>query len=50
MVTASVQMHDRVQAEAAGLDAFVPKPFDPDYLVELVDGFMAEGRRYAPAS
>ena len=50
MVTASVQMHDRVQAEAAGLDAFVPKPFDPDYLVELVDGFMAEGRRFVPAS
>ena len=50
MVTASVQHHDRVQAEAAGLDAFVAKPFDPDYLVELVDGFMAEGRRFQPAS
>ena len=50
MVTASVQQHDRVQAQAAGLDAFVPKPFDPDYLVELVQGFMAEGREYAPAS
>jgi CheY-like chemotaxis protein len=50
MVTASVQQHDRVQAEAAGLDAFVPKPFDPDYLVELVEGFMAEGRNFAPAS
>lgn len=54
MVTASVQQHDRVQAEAAGLDAFVPKPFDPEYLVELVQGFMgdgrAEGRADAPAS
>lgn len=49
MVTASVQHHDRVQATAAGLDAFVPKPFDPDYLVELVHGFMAEGREHEPA-
>lgn len=49
MVTASVQHHDRVQATAAGLDAFIPKPFDPDYLVELVEGFMAEGREHAPA-
>lgn len=49
MVTASVQQHDRVQAVAAGLDAFVPKPFDPDYLVELVQGFMAEGREHEPA-
>jgi CheY-like chemotaxis protein len=44
-----VQHHDRVQAAAAGLDAFVPKPFDPDYLVELVEGFMAEGREHSPA-
>jgi len=50
MVTASVQQHDRVQARAAGLDAFVHKPFDPDYLVELVDGYMAEGRKHVPAS
>jgi CheY-like chemotaxis protein len=50
MVTASVQQHDRTQAEEAGLDAFVPKPFDPDYLVELVDGLMAEGRQSASAS
>lgn len=50
MVTASVQYHDRVQARAAGLDAFVPKPFDPDYLVELVEGYMAEGREHVPAS
>lgn len=48
MVTASVQQHDRVQAEAAGLDAFVSKPFDPEYLLELIDGFMAQGRHYSP--
>ena len=49
MVTASVQQHDRVQAEGSGLDAFVSKPFDPDYLIELVGGFMADGRAHQPA-
>ena len=43
MVTASVQQHDRVQAAQAGLDAFVPKPFDPEYLVEILGGFLASG-------
>jgi CheY-like chemotaxis protein len=49
MVTASVQQHDRVQATQSGLDAFVSKPFDPEDLVELVAGFMAEGRSHTPA-
>jgi CheY-like chemotaxis protein len=49
MVTASVQQHDRVQAKGSGLDAFVSKPFDPEHLVELVSGFMAEGRAHSPA-
>jgi CheY-like chemotaxis protein len=49
MVTASVQQHDRVQAQGSGLDAFVSKPFDPDHLIELVSGFMAEGRTHSPA-
>jgi len=49
MVTASVQQHDRVQAQGSGLDAFVSKPFDPEHLIELVSGFMAEGRAHSPA-
>ncbi len=49
MVTASVQQHDRTQATASGLDAFVAKPFDPEYLITLVDGYMAEGRGHVPA-
>jgi CheY-like chemotaxis protein len=49
MVTASVQQHDRAQAQGSGLDAFLAKPFDPDHLIELVDGFMAEGRAHHPA-
>lgn len=47
MVTASLQHHDREQARAAGLDAFVGKPFDPDHLVSLVLGFRHHGRAFA---
>jgi CheY-like chemotaxis protein len=49
MVTASVHQHDRAQAQGSGLDAFLAKPFDPDHLIELVHGFMAEGRAHQPA-
>ena len=49
MVTASVQQHDRVQAQASGLDAFVSKPFDPDQLIDVVRGFMADGRGHQPS-
>jgi CheY-like chemotaxis protein len=48
MVTASVQHHDRVMAEESELDAFVSKPFDPDHLIDLVRGYMAEGRAHQP--
>jgi CheY-like chemotaxis protein len=44
MVTASVQQHDRAQAQGSGLDAFLAKPFDPDDLIALVRGFVAGGR------
>lgn len=49
MVTASVQQQDRVQAQGSGLDAFVAKPFDPAHLIEVVRGFMADGRGTSPA-
>ncbi|QGN57933.1 response regulator [Nostocoides sp. HKS02] len=49
MVTASVQQQDRDQAQGSGLDAFVSKPFDPEQLIEIVRGFMADGRGHAPA-
>ena len=48
MVTASVQQHDRTQATASGLDAFVAKPFDPEYLMGLVAGFVSGGRGHTP--
>lgn len=36
MITASVQGYQRARAESAGVDAFVPKPFDPEAVVDLV--------------
>ncbi len=47
MVTAALQQHERARANAADLDAFVGKPFDPDSLVDLARGFAAEGRSFA---
>lgn len=39
MITASVQGYQRAKAETAGVDAFVPKPFDPDAVVAVVRSF-----------
>ena len=44
MVTASVQSHHRAQAEQAGVDGFVAKPFEPDELRALI-GILAVGGR-----
>ncbi len=44
MVTASVQVHDPVQASEAGFDAFVSKPFDPDRLVDVISHLAESGR------
>ena len=49
MVTASVQVHDRVQAAASGFDAFVSKPFDPVELVGVVSHLAAQGRGWYDA-
>jgi len=44
MVTASVQSHDRVQAEKAAVDGFLAKPFDPDELLALIGSLVMRGR------
>jgi Response regulators consisting of a CheY-like receiver domain and a winged-helix DNA-binding domain len=44
MVTASVQLHDRAQAERVAVDAFVAKPFEPDDLVALIGSLVMRGR------
>jgi CheY-like chemotaxis protein len=45
LVTGSVVAHDAPEADDAGFDAFVSKPFDPDQLVEAVSRLAAAGRR-----
>ena len=44
MVTASVQLHHRLQAEQAGVDGFIAKPFEPDELVAMVAILAVSGR------
>lgn len=44
MITASVQAYERARAQAAGVDAFVAKPFDPDAVVEVVRAFSSTRR------
>jgi CheY-like chemotaxis protein len=48
MVTASLQQQERERSVAAGVDAFVAKPFEPEELVDLVSELARSGR--PPAS
>jgi CheY-like chemotaxis protein len=41
MVTALASANDRERAERLGAEAFVPKPFDMDHLVGVLQGFSA---------
>ncbi len=45
MVTASLQQREQERSVAAGVDAFVAKPFDPDDLVDVVRGLAEVGRQ-----
>jgi CheY-like chemotaxis protein len=47
MVTAALQQGERERSVAAGVDAFVSKPFDPDELVDIVRDLAETGRRGA---
>jgi DNA-binding response OmpR family regulator len=44
VVSAWSSAEDRARAEEAGADAFVPKPFTPERLVEVVDGLLEHAR------
>ena len=44
MVTASVQAHQQARARQVGVDALVSKPFEPEALVEVVEGLALGGR------
>jgi DNA-binding response OmpR family regulator len=48
MATAETVGQDKVAMLERGLDAIVPKPFDPEAVVTLVAGFVREGRGYIP--
>ncbi len=44
MATAAPACEDKERMRAAGLDACVRKPFDPDEVLVLIEGFAADGR------
>ena len=44
MVTASLQQQEKQRSIAAGVDAFVAKPFEPEDLVDLVSELATSGR------
>ncbi|MEO9151539.1 MAG: response regulator [Lapillicoccus sp.] len=46
MATAAIQDQEKRRAAKTGIDAFVRKPFDPDHLVDLIEGFAREGRAF----
>ena len=46
MATAIRAFDDPSAMRTRGIDACVQKPFDPDVLVELIDGFVREGRSF----
>jgi CheY-like chemotaxis protein len=48
MVTAALQQHEQERSVAAGVDAFVAKPFEPEELVDLVTALAASGRPAPP--
>jgi CheY-like chemotaxis protein len=48
MVTASLQQQEQERSAAAGVDAFVAKPFEPQDLVALVEELAASGRPPPP--
>ena len=47
MVTASLQQREKERSIAAGVDAFVAKPFEPEDLVDLVGDLAVSGRSAA---
>jgi DNA-binding response OmpR family regulator len=42
MVTARGHIQDKVQGYASGADVYLPKPFDPDELLAIVDRFSSK--------
>ena len=49
-LTAKGMTGDRIQGYRAGVDAYLPKPFDPDELVAIVQNLIERAKTYAPAA
>ena len=47
MLTAKGQAYDRAQGEEAGADVYLTKPFDPDEILDLARGVLAEDADFA---
>ena len=45
MVSASVQAHHRARARQVGVGVFIPKPFEPSAVVEVVERLAGAARR-----
>ena len=45
MVSASVQAHHRARARQVGVAVFIPKPFEPSAVVEVVERLAGVARR-----
>ena len=45
MVSASVQAHHRARARQVGVGVFIPKPFEPSTVVEVVERLAGAARR-----
>ncbi len=49
-LTAKGMTGDRIQGYQAGVDAYLPKPFDPDELVAIVENLLARRNAAPPAT
>jgi DNA-binding NarL/FixJ family response regulator len=50
MLTAKALTQDRVQGYKVGADAFLPKPFDPNELLSILDNVIARSKQSAGAA
>ncbi len=47
-MTANFSAEDRAKAQESGMNAHIPKPIDPDYLLQQLQEWIADGDRVAP--
>jgi CheY-like chemotaxis protein len=47
-LTANIMEHDQQEFLAAGMNAYLPKPFDPNQLIQVLDQFLQPGGKKTP--